>query len=513
MAPLLSALLLLCPVGALAEDTPGATVLDEVETAPPAEPGEVLGEGVDAAEPHDVGGPLFEEPTVSDVLETDAVPEEAVDESMIGSLSPAPVDPEQRPGLDFERGEAPQLRVKLNADGSRYLRFAAWLQVWIRAMQMNPGTTVLEEPTEWYGDIAIRRARFLMFGSILPRVSLMLHFGINNQSFVNARKPQLFFHDLWVEVEAYENFISVGGGLIYWNGISRMTNASTVSLLTLDAPIVNWPTIDETDQFGRQLGIYAKGQVKRFDYRVALTRPFSTDVVLIPGGPADFNDRANSFAYQGYFQYMFRDIESNVLPYTVGTHLGTARVANLGTGFHVHPQGVANLSTSGELNPRTLVALGADLFLDRPLAGRRYMGALTFYGVYYYLNFGPDYLRNIGSINPGDPGSGTSRNGPGNAYPVIGTGHSFYSNLGWLLPVTARILEFQPFAAIQLSAFEALADPMAFFALGANVFIHDHNAKLTLQYQNRPVFDIGAGEDSTVVDRASEILLQVQLFI
>ena len=434
-------------------------------------------------------------------------------ESMIGSLNPAPTDPDARPGLYVSDGEAPQLRVNLNADGSRYLRFAAWLQIWVRAMQLNPGTTVQDNPTDWIGDIAIRRARMMVFGTIFPRVFLMMHFGINNQSFVNAQKPQLFFHDLWIELEVYENFISLGGGLMYWNGISRLSNTSTITLLTLDAPTINWPYIDETDQFARQLGIYAKGQVEGFDYRVAVTRPFSTDVVLVPGGPANFNNTANTFAYQGYFQYMFWDIESDLLPYTVGTYIGTAEVLNIGAGFHVHPDGVATLSVDGELTPRNLLAFGADLFVDTPVSGRRQMGALTFYGVYYYLNFGPNYLRNVGIINLGDAGSGTSLNGPGNAYPVIGTGHSFYGNLGWLLPVTARIPKFQPYVATQLSAFEALDDPMAFFAVGFNMFIHDHNAKITLQYQNRPIFDLPIDSQIEVGSRASEFLLQLHLFI
>ena len=141
------------------------------------------------------------------------------------------------------------------------------------------------------------------------------------------------------------------------------------------------------------------------------------------------------------------------------------------------------------------------------------MGALTFYGVYYYLDFGPNYLRNIGIINPGDPGSGTSLNGPGNAYPVIGTGNSFYGNLGWLLPVTARILKFQPYVATQLSAFEALEGPMAQFVVGFNMFIHDHNAKITLQYGNRPIFDIVEDGPSSTTSRASDFILQLQLFI
>ena len=49
------------------------------------------------------------------------------------------------------------------------------------------------------------------------------------QTFRNARKPQLFFDDAW-------------GGLLYWNGISRGTNASTITFMSLEyrnRPIYN----------------------------------------------------------------------------------------------------------------------------------------------------------------------------------------------------------------------------------------------------------------------------------
>jgi hypothetical protein len=97
------------------------------------------------------------------------------------------------PGLMSTDGRAKKLQVSLNEDGSLYIRFAAWLQVWTRAIQNNPGTTVLGKEDAWYGDVGIRRARFLMFGKIAPRTLLLMHIGINNQTFRNARKPQLYF--------------------------------------------------------------------------------------------------------------------------------------------------------------------------------------------------------------------------------------------------------------------------------------------------------------------------------
>ncbi|MBK8818918.1 MAG: porin, partial [Saprospiraceae bacterium] len=47
-----------------------------------------------------------------------------------------------------------------------------------------------------------------------------------------------------------------------------MTSHSTISFMTLDAPIFNFVNIETTDQFARQFGVYAKGQIGKLDYRI-----------------------------------------------------------------------------------------------------------------------------------------------------------------------------------------------------------------------------------------------------
>jgi hypothetical protein len=439
-----------------------------------------------------------------------------------------PVDPDDDssdelepvgPGLVAEDGQAKKLQWALNEDGTRYWRMAFWLQVWTRAMQLNPGTTIGDDPntpgeTEgdqpaWYGDVGIRRARVLMFGEIFPRVLLLMHFGINNQTFKRSNfKETFFFHDLWVEFAAVKEHLYVGGGLLYWNGISRMTNASTITDMSLDLPISNWPTIEQTDQFARQLGLYAKGKAGLFDYRVAVTRPF-VPTTGAPTAVGNFNRTANTWAYAGYFQLQFWDIESDVLPYTVGTYLGTKRVMNLGTGFYTQPKGIAYLNAAGEVRERANTVASADFFVDLPLKAKN-GGAITGYGAYYWWDFGPNNLRNIGIMNPGDPGSGTSLNGQGNAYPMIGTGNSGYGQFGWLMPWKINSLQFQPYILSQMSKFDALNDTMFQFGVGMTMYIYGHNAKVNLEYRNRPIF----GEDGNVQSRAgNSFVLQMQLFI
>jgi hypothetical protein len=422
------------------------------------------------------------------------------------------------PGFTSADGDPKRLRWTLNEDGSRYFQISMWLQIWTRALQLNPGTTIGDDPatpeTEgsqpaWYGDVGIRRARVMMFGEIFPRVLLMMHFGINNQTFRRSNfKETFFFHDLWAEFAVLREHLYIGGGLIYWNGISRMTSASTITAMSLDLPIVNWPTIEQTDQFARQLGFYAKGKAGLFDYRVAVTRPFEPNVGP-PTTTGNYNRNANTWAYAGYFQLQFWDIESNVLPFTTGTYLGTKRVLNVGTGFYVQPKGIAYLDDAGEVRRRSLSVASADFFVDLPLRANN-GGALTAYGVFYWMDFGPNNVRNIGIMNPGDPGSGTSLNGPGNAYPIIGSASTGYGQFGWLMPWKIKQLQFQPYILSQMSKFEALEDTMFQFGVGINMFVYGHNAKVTLEYRNRPIFNT----DGSVESRAGNgLVLQIHLFI
>ncbi|MBG7606233.1 MAG: hypothetical protein IZT58_16650 [Actinobacteria bacterium] len=427
------------------------------------------------------------------------------------------------PGLLAPDGRAKKIQVSLNEDGSLYLRFAMWLQVWTRAMQNNPGTTVLGNDQAWSGDVGLRRARFLMFGKIAPRTFMLMHIGINNQTFRNARKPQLYFHDAWVEFEASKKgHFSIGAGLLYWNGISRMTNASTITFMSLDSPIFTWPMIERTDQFARQLGIYAKGKAGLFDYRVAVVRPFTTSrfdpVTGLPvSSNGDYNDTANTFGYSGYFQFQFLDIESNVLPYMVGTYIGAKKVFNFGFGGHAQPIGIAYLDTVDPtfVRKRALWVASTDLFLDIPFAGE-HGGAATWYGAYYHTDFGPDNLRGVGIMNLADSPAG------GNSYTMLGTGNSLYSELGFLLPGTVgESIQFQPYVNTQLSKWQAYehaalaagaehGDIMAHVGVGLNMFITRHNAKVTLEYRNRPIFNASGQVENR---KGNSFVLQMHLFM
>lgn len=70
-----------------------------------------------------------------------------------------------------------------------------------------------------------------------------------------------------------------------------MTMGSTLNFLTVDSPIFTWPLIDNSDQFARQLRMFAKGKYGKLEYRFSLNKPFATDLV-----PANVTDPSKAVA-------------------------------------------------------------------------------------------------------------------------------------------------------------------------------------------------------------------------
>ena len=434
------------------------------------------------------------------------------------------------------------LTLKLNDDGSKFVRFITWLQFWGTATQNNPGTKDVNgkfidgsegSDQSWSTDFALRRARFLVYAQISPRALILTHWGINNQSFLNGganagsnvsstgagnagKRPQLYIHDAWTEYQVLKDHLYIGAGLHYWNGISRLTSQSTLNFMTLDAPIFNWATIETTDQFARQFGIYAKGQLGRLDYRFALNKPFANGVA--PAAVASNGVAANvlneNWAQAGYVNWMFWDKESNKLPFYVGSYLGSKKVLNLGVGFY-HHKGASLYKTA---EPRDSVyqdqmAIGADIYLDMPV-NKAKGTALNVLATYYNYDFGTNYIRNLGILNLHQTSATLpdSWAGGGNAQPTIGTGSIFYLQAGYQLPKLKNGTAFMPYVTVTHKNFERLSDPSTQFGLGLNYFVTGHNAKITLEYQTRPVYKL-EGTDVNRTGYKGELILQTHIFL
>lgn len=430
---------------------------------------------------------------------------------------------------DYRQG----LRINL-AEGDeakhRYLRFIVWNQIWLRQTWQNPGSAIQGQASTQSFDIVARRLRFLALAQLSPRYLILTHFGINNQSFSSPRKPQLYMHDCWNEYALIlpkpdKSFsLSLGAGLHYWNGLSRMGSASTLNFMTLDAPISNWHNIDLSDQFARQLGIYAKGLWGNIDYRLALNKPFAINLQppsdalgQVQLNRAVDNNQGSSLAYTGYAKYQFFDHESNLLPYAVGTYVGTKKILNLGLGFYHSPRATISYreqegDTLAQRHSSRHLAL--DLFADLPFGGEKNW-AFTLYSSLTGQDYGPGYERHVGisNIALADPEykGQTSRSGFGNARPFLGTGFILYNQAGLLLPkglLGSSPHRLQVFAAHQLMSFDYATESFHCYDFGFNYFIDGHHAKLSMQYTLRPlVFGQERG------GYRGELIMQAQVFL
>jgi hypothetical protein len=442
----------------------------------------------------------------------------------------------------------------------RYIRFITWFQGWARGLQSNPGSTFGNndlgddfnsiESTATTGDFLLRRARFLTYSQLTKDVLVMFHAGINNQTFRDSiseaaggnatpRNARFFVHDVWAEYTWLRSSVievSTGFGLHYWNGPVRQSSASTLNFMALDAPISNWPLIDLQDQFARQIGFYVKGKAlnKLVDFRAAINRPFvRSDIGGASSAQAVGNPNANGFASQGYVNLQLWDKESNLLPYFVSTYLGKKSVFNIGAGWNYQKDGTVSLDEDGNAQTHDIFLVGGDVFFDSPMG----VGALTAYASYYYGDFGPDFLRNIGIANlgvpftggtPGDSDLGPVVSGAGNAYPTIGTGHTIVVEAGYAIPIGLITSEdqFQPYYRVQLGVFDALADISPVIEYGFNWHLHGHHTKFTLQHRLRPIHRIDpgsvtdpedddpGGEGFGVLDGfANEVIAQVMIWL
>jgi hypothetical protein len=71
-----------------------------------------------------------------------------------------------------------------------------------------------------------------------------------------------------------------------------------------------------------------------------------------------------------------------------------------------------------------------------------------------------------------------------------------------------------PYVTVTNKKFEALADPSTQYGLGLNYFVNGHHAKITLEYQTRPVYQANA--DNNAIERTGyrgELILQTHIFL
>lgn len=422
--------------------------------------------------------------------------------------------------------EAEELRYKLNESGSHYIKFTLGTQLWLRQNESNPGTLVLGEPANNTFDIGLRRTRFQFYGQLTDRVFFYFQYGLNNFNFLaqNAgnRKLVAFFHDAMLEYRASKGSekLIVGGGLTITNGLSRFSQPSIGTIMTMDVPVFAQATVDQTDEFSRKLSVFARGQLGRFDYRVVLSDPFpiitngQTSAVSIANSPnASFAQVGHELQYQGFFLWNFFDTEQHVTPYMTGTYLGKKKVLNLEAGFI--RQKNAMWTGDGITNTfHDMKLWSVAVYYDAPLNEGTGTAVSAYAGLFNY-DFGPGYVRYNGIMNPASATNipGMPQGSQGNAFPMFGTGKVIYAQAGYLFK---RDLlgegngTLMPYVSMTSANYNRFDKPVLVWDVGINWFIKGHSSKFTLDYQQRPVYGPN-GNDFSYIETRGQWVLQYQV--
>ncbi|WP_203257985.1 porin [Hyunsoonleella ulvae] len=359
-------------------------------------------------------------------------------------------------------------------------------QIWMRYSDLNEGSLIQEEPTSDFFDISIRRLRIPVSSQVTPKIFLYAIFGGNNFNFKKKDLP-LEVLDLYAEY-TFGKYFEVGVGKSGWQGLSRWNIRSNKTLMGLDSPLFTLNSVEKNDDIGRLFGLWIKGQAGKFDYRMAFNRPFF--VTVIPDGKVNFANNKPRVKTSAYVKYQFFEHESNKSAYQVGTYMQHKKVFNIGAGFQYQPEamsdGDARLESTTFYDMRHFAA---DAFLNLPLVNG---DAITAYLGFYDYDFGKEYIRNVGANNPTSAG-GTDFNGTGVAFPMIGTGTTWYGQFGYAFKETKFLNQkviIQPNISIQHSDWDRLTDKMTVYDFTINFFVNgSHGNKLSLGYQHRPIFD------------------------
>lgn len=425
--------------------------------------------------------------------------------------------------------EKQALKYNLNDDGSHYLQATLLNQTWLRYNQSNPGTMADGVARDNTLDIGLRRTRIQMFGQITDKVFIYMQFGQNNFNAQYAtganRKVAAFFHDALCEYKVSQgNQLKIGGGLTIANGLSRFSQPSVGTILTMDVPVFAQATVDQTDEFARKLSLYARGQVGHFDYRFAYSDPFpiTSSGASLPAINADatFAQKGRHPQLQGYVAYQFFEHEPHTTPYMAGTYLGSKKVFNIAAGAIYQQDAMWKLGAAGDTAYQNMMLIAAESYLDMPL-NKEKKTAISAYAGYFHTNYGTNYLRYNGAMNPANGTSLTAANsisgkGPlyGNTLPMFGTGNVVYAQAGYLLPTgwLPRGAQLLPYVSATIAKFDKL-DGLGTqtYDAGVNYLLNGHKAKFTLDLQNRPTYGVSAGK-IVAGDRKNCVTLQYQIY-
>lgn len=410
--------------------------------------------------------------------------------------------------------EKPFNVVNISPDGAKYIKFGMNLQVWGRYSELNPGSKVGTTQVDETYDIVIRRLRLQAMGMITDNIFFHLQLGQNNINFTQNNGPSnapLSVMDALGEYH-FSNKLHIGGGLTAWGaGTTRYSANSSSSQLTLDTPMYQQFSNTSSTFGNRNLSIYAKGYLGKFNYRVAVTNPYRNTTNNL-GLDSSISTETPRAQYSGILTYAFLDKESIEDAYHKGTYLGTKKVFNVALGYMTQANAMWHLTPDAKIAYDDMKVLGFDVFYDSPISKRG--DAITAYAAFNNNNYGKNYIQSVNTPNPAI-GDNTLINGSGAGFLGVGTGNIYYAQFGYLFPKSEnadRKGRFQPYAATQIADLEALNTPMTMYELGVNYYTTGTlGPKFSLNYQNRAIYDKTLTGQYKQSDRLGMVVLQCQV--
>jgi len=286
-------------------------------------------------------------------------------------------------------------------------------------------------------------------------------------------------------------------------------------MLLYDLPAYATANAGITDATVRELSVYIKGQLGKFDYRLVVADPYtnlSSDPKL---DIATFSKNAPNKNYSGYFRYAFLDTESNATPFNSGTYLGKKNVLSLGAGFDYMHNALWHKDLTSNVINDDMKSLAVDLFYNASI-NKNEGTSVSAYAMAMHNDYGPNYVRYVGTNNPatGVIATDASLNGAGNAMPVIGTGNTYYLQLGGTLPYFNKdknSLQLQPAASVQISNLEGLHDNSVIYDAGVSLLLNKMSSRLTFDAQNRPIYNMDEANNAVESGRKWQFVLKYRI--
>src|SRR5690606_34146291 len=150
------------------------------------------------------------------------------------------------------------------------------------------------------------------------------------------------------------------------------------------------------------------------------------------------------------------------------------------------------------------------MFYDAPL-NKEKGTALSAYAGYFNLDYGTEYLRYNGIMNPANGLINGPAGGHGNAFPMFGSGDVFYGQAGYLFPQNMLGSgTLQAYASVMSANYDRLKDQMNVYNVGVNWLLQGHSSKISLDFQMRPVYEV-SGADLVRETSRGQIVLQYQI--